>query len=841
MRPLTLTLFGPPRLVVDQTEVQFNQRKPLALLAYLAVTGQSHSRATLATLLWPDYAGARNYLRNVLSMVRQGLGENWHDFLAIDRNGVVWRPDAPAFVDVRAFEAHLAVWRGHNHGKGTLCATCRAALEQAVTLYTDDFLAGFAVADSADFDDWCLLQQEHLRRRLTEALDALSDFHTRQGALATALAMALHRLRVDLLDEATHRRLMELCYADGQRVHALRQYDECVRLLQEGLGVPPAPETDALLAAIRRGQPSSLHVPEQVSATPPASVTSSVTSSVHQSKRAGLPAPLMELVGREQELDDLTELLTAQDVRLVTLTGPGGVGKTRLALEAAHRLTPVYGHGAHFVELAAQRTPDDVTACIARTLAIDVGQSAAPEEVLCTALREREMLLVLDNFEHLPAAAPQVTRLLRCCPGLKVLATSRERLHLQGEHEYRVAPLSLPVPEGTVSLAAAQASDAVELFRRHAVAAQHQFRLDAATAPLVARICARLDGLPLAIELAAARVRYHTLSSLAERLTTSMTGPSHAHTPLDLLTTDRRDAEGRQRSLRAAIDWSYQLLTRHEQMLLRRLAVFVGGWTMESARAVCGRDFAEEIEAPLFSLLDKSLIVRRAGHSGESRFAMLETVRAFAHEALVAAGELEVTEVAMADYFLARSAQANADTQSPLFADIRRRFDADRANIRAFIQRTLERCDVPSLLLLGDSVFLFWSMFPYEAASVSAQIVAAVDGAPPSSAHAACLMRAGYWAWVAGDYANAHPWLQAALDMWCLPDVDSDPAVLTICRGVLGIVEYERGDFEDGLACFRPKSMPSAARRSVVTRHVVEQHGRPALAARSVRGSRRCA
>ncbi|MEZ4557807.1 MAG: BTAD domain-containing putative transcriptional regulator [Caldilineaceae bacterium] len=558
---------------------------------------------------------------------------------------------------------------------------------------------------------------------MTEALDAL-------GAISTPGRVRSPRhwqwrfivWGADPLDEATHRRLMELYHADGQRVHALRQYDECVRLLQEGLGVPPAPETDALLAAIRRGQPSSLHVPEQVSATPPASVTSSVTSSVHQSKRAGLPAPLMELVGREQELDDLTELLTAQDVRLVTLTGPGGVGKTRLALEAAHRLTPVYGHGAHFVELAAQRTPDDVTACIARTLAIDVGQSAAPEEVLCTALREREVLLVLDNFEHLPAAAPQVTRLLRCCPGLKVLATSRERLHLQGEHEYRVAPLSLPVPEGTVSLAAAQASDAVELFRRHAVAAQHQFRLDAATAPLVARICARLDGLPLAIELAAARVRYHTLSSLAERLTTSMTGPSHAHTPLDLLTTDRRDAEGRQRSLRAAIDWSYQLLTRHEQMLLRRLAVFVGGWTMESARAVCGRDFAEEIEAPLFSLLDKSLIVRRAGHSGESRFAMLETVRAFAHEALVAAGELEVTEVAMADYFLARSAQANADTQSPLFADIRRRFDADRANIRAVI-RTLERRDVQRLLLLGDSVFLFWSMFPYEAASVSAQII----------------------------------------------------------------------------------------------------------------------
>ncbi|MCB0158981.1 MAG: tetratricopeptide repeat protein, partial [Caldilineaceae bacterium] len=239
MRPLTLTLFGPPHLIVDGTEVQFNQRKPLALLAYLAVTGHSHSRATLAALLWPEYAGARNYLRNVLSMVRQDLGENWGDFLAIERNDVAWRPDAPAFVDVRAFEAHLASWRGHHHDDGILCAACRAALEQAVALYIDDFLAGFGVADSADFDDWCLMQQEHLRRGLTTALDALSDFHTAQGELTTALTMARRRLRVDPLDEATHRRLMQLYHADGQRVHALRQYDECVRLLQQGLAVPP--------------------------------------------------------------------------------------------------------------------------------------------------------------------------------------------------------------------------------------------------------------------------------------------------------------------------------------------------------------------------------------------------------------------------------------------------------------------------------------------------------------------------------------------------------------------------------------------------------------------------
>lgn len=352
---------------------------------------------------------------------------------------------------------------------------------------------------------------------------------------------------------------------------------------------------------------------------------------------ANLPIHLTRLLGRERESASAAELLRRSHVRLVTLTGPGGTGKTRLALQVAADLLDAFPDGVWFVDLAPIRDPELVPDTIAQVLGLKEEQQGSIMEVLSTYLGYKQLLLVLDNFEQVVDGAVHVGKLLSMTPHTKVLATSRVALHLGGEHEFSVPPLALPDLRKAADLAALTQYAAVALFIERAQAVKPDFEVTDATAPVIAEICVRLDGLPLAIELAAARVKLFPPEALLQRLGDR----------LKLLTGGARDLPARQQTLRNTIDWSYTLLSPEEQLLFARLAVFAGSWTLEAAEVVCQGHGAAQIDVldALQGLADKSLVRRvepTLGDAGpEPRFMMLETIREYARERLSSGGEAE--------------------------------------------------------------------------------------------------------------------------------------------------------------------------------------------------------
>src|SRR5437763_1485596 len=336
-----------------------------------------------------------------------------------------------------------------------------------------------------------------------------------------------------------------------------------------------------------------------------------------------LPVPLTGLIGRERDVAALCARLLTPQTRLLTLTGAGGVGKTRLALQVATELQDAFADGVSFIDLAPLTEARLAAATIAQALGVMQSGSQSVVQTLQAALRGRTMLLVLDNFEQVVTAAPLVTDLLTACPQLKVLATSRVPLHVRGEHECRVCPLAVPDPAHLPDLPTVAQYPAVALFVARGQEAKADFALTAATAPAIAEICARLDALPLAIELAAAHVRVFSPQALLARLSRR----------LDLITAGPQDLPARQRTLRATIDWSYRLLTTQEQVLFARLSVFMGGGTLEAIEAICNPQGGLDVVAGVESLLQKSLLVQTE-RDGELRFGLLETLHEYARARL---------------------------------------------------------------------------------------------------------------------------------------------------------------------------------------------------------------
>jgi predicted ATPase/class 3 adenylate cyclase len=370
-----------------------------------------------------------------------------------------------------------------------------------------------------------------------------------------------------------------------------------------------------------------------------------------------LPLQPTPFLGREKEVDAVQQLLLRDSSRLVTLTGPGGIGKTRLALQVAAELTEHFRDGTWFVSLAPLSDPDLVIPTISQALGLPEAREQSPLEHLKHALKEKQTLLLLDNFEQVGAAALAVADLLTGCPRLKVLVTSREGLHLRAEHAYAVPPLRLPEPKHLPDLVALCQYEAVALFIERAQTVTSEFQVSTANAPAVAEICVRLDGLPLAIELAAARIRLFSPQALLTRLGQR----------LPLLTSSARDVPARQQTLRQTIQWSYDLLTTAEQRLFRRLAVFVGGCTMQAVEKVA-EDVAEKQTSVLdtvTSLLDKNLLRQTEQEDGEPWFVMLETIREFGLEALAERGELEAVRYTHAEYSLQLAEEAEPELSGP--------------------------------------------------------------------------------------------------------------------------------------------------------------------------------
>ena len=635
MPQLTLRLLGPPAIELDGEPVSLGRHKAMALLAYLALSPGSHSRDSLAALLWPelDQRRARAEVRRTLSVLNRTLGDAW---LTIDRETAGWAPQDEAWLDVDALRECLAACAAHGHAADEVCEACVPFLSEAVALYRDGFLAGFTLPGSAAFDEWQFFETESLRDALAGALQRLAGWHGGQDEFEAAIPLARRWVSLDPTHEPAQRALMALYARSGQRSAALRQYAECERTLKAELDIAPSEETAQLYEAIRHGLDR-----------PAAGSAADVT--LPPLRTDNLPAQSTTFVGRKQALAEIARLLADRDVRLLAVVGPGGMGKTRLALEVARQALPRFPAGAWWVDLAP--LPADASrgreAPVSRTVAAALGVQEQPDrplpEVIADSLQTRELLLVLDNCEHvIDGAARLVGLLLSRCPDLTVLTTSREPLHVPGEHLYEVPPMDLP---GAGEMAARRLdADAVQLFGQRAVAVRPGFSLEGCAA-LVADVCQRLDGMPLAIELAAARLRALSLAEVAGRLDDRFR----------LLTGGSRTALPRQRTLRYTVEWSVELLDPAEQALFARLSVFIGGFDLEAAEAVCGGEGvpAAEVLDRLASLVDKSLVIAVHGEGGTTRYRLLETLRAYARERLAARGETDVIAARHARCYLA--------------------------------------------------------------------------------------------------------------------------------------------------------------------------------------------
>jgi predicted ATPase len=417
-----------------------------------------------------------------------------------------------------------------------------------------------------------------------------------------------------------------------------------------------------------------------------------------------LPTQLTSLIGREREVATLCDLLQRHDLRLLTLTGPGGVGKTRLALRVTEAAAQDFPDGIWFVPLAAIRDPALILSAIAQALDVREAGHRSLLERIVAFLQGKDALLILDNFEHVIESAPLLSELLSRCRDLMCLVTSRAVLRLSGEHAFPVPPLPLPPVAHATTAERASLSPAVRLFVSRAQAARQDFRLTDANAAAVEAICRRLDGLPLAIELAAARARHLTPTELAGRLVAQEGGSA-----LHVLAGGPRDAPDRQQTLRYAIAWSYDLLAPVEQALFRRLAVFVGGFTLEAAEAVANTagEAAIDVIDGIAVLVDQSLLQPEVS-GGVSRYGMLETVREFALEQLAASGEEEAVHNAHAAYFLALAERAAPLLHGAQQQEWLERLQVEHANLRIVLARSEESGDVTSALRLAAALWRFW-------------------------------------------------------------------------------------------------------------------------------------
>lgn len=724
-----ISLLGPLELRADTgTPVEVGGARLRRLLILLALEpGRTVTVGRLTDALWAGEppAGAANALQALVSRLRRAG-------LPVEAQPGGYRlAVAPDDVDVHRFEAAVRAARARladDPAEG-----CRR-LAEALDLWRGPALAD--VAD-ADFARAPVARLTELRLAATEDLVRARLDRAAPEALLPQLRelVAAHPLRERLTGL-----LIRVLHRAGRAAEALAEYERLRATLADTLGTDPGPELAALHLEILRGEPAAVpvHSDSRVPADPaqspaPTDGHPAAVADPGRPARGNLPATLTSFVGREEEVARVAGLLDR--FRLATLTGPGGAGKTRLAVESGRAMAGRFPDGVWLVPLAPVTDPAEVPQAALAALGLreqallaragrGAPEPADPVGRLVDALAGRAVLLLLDNCEHLLDAAADLTeRLLTACPGLRVLATSREPLGITGEALRPVESLALP-PAGA-DPAAALAYPAVRLFADRAGAVRPDFAVDAATVGPVVRICRALDGMPLAIELAAARLRTMTAAQVDTRLDDRFR----------LLTGGSRTALPRHQTLRAVVDWSWDLLDDTERALWRRLAVFAGGATLEAAERVCGDGAVGDVLDGLSALVDKSLLV--AGGTGEPRYRMLETIREYGLDRLAEAGEADRVRRAHAAEYLALAEAAEPELRGAAQLDWLRRLSADHDNLHSGLRHAIAVADAPTAVRYAAALGWYWWLTGQraEGADLAGQVLAlpGLAGAPPAA------------------------------------------------------------------------------------------------------------
>ena len=596
---LELRLLGPIQLSIDDGRpLTLPVRKEEALLAYLATEhGHAHSRDSLVGLLWPDAPPdkARLSLRVNLSNLKKRL--NGAEVAALFRSTPLdLRFEAGACrLDIVEFSRGLRSGEHHDHRRDELCSRCQPAFSRAVALYRGTFLDGFYLDQCQLFDEWLFMQRERFRVQMLDALEKLTAYHLRRSEEVEALPYARRQLELDPLREQAHLQIMQIHLAQGDRSGALRQYDRCCSVLRTELGVEPSIE-------IRE-----LH--QQILATTAHTVAPPTHADAEHS-HPQLPVYLTPFVGRQGELTLLAERIRAGDYRLITLVGPGGMGKTRLAIEAARQHSTHFADGVYFVPCAAVQTVTAAADTLAAALGITYRADGRPPQVqLLDWLRPRHALLVIDNFEQILAAAPLLVEVLQAAPQVVILVTSREPLNVQAEDLIHVTGLPVPALE---QVAEASHFAAVRLFVDRAYRMDKRFHLNADNVADVVRICRLVAGQPLALELAASHTVTRTCRAIAEAIGADF----------NFLRADLPDLPVRHQSLGAIFEYSWQALTPLEQSSFGRLSIFCNPFNVEAAIAVAGASLA------ILTRLHRVHLLQR--HDDFERFSVHELLRKFA-------------------------------------------------------------------------------------------------------------------------------------------------------------------------------------------------------------------
>ena len=612
MAQLKLYLFGAPRVAIDDTPVDLPRRKVLAALVYLVRSRKRIQRDALATLLWPEAErkSARSSLRRELHALNSAIGPKW---LEMTRDDLMLNPDADVWSDVDEFRQCIA---------NTLTdGTNPQTLKDAVALYQSDFLTGFTLSDCPAFDDWQFFESEELRRDYANALTELVQIMRAQNDYQRAVDYARRWLALDPLDELVHRELMQLYALAGQQAAAVRQYDECVRILDDELGVPPEEETVALYEAIRTRQ-----FPEHDKMTrslwmfhnrpSPHPVTQPPS---HLVARHNLPSLSTSFVGRELELEAIETLLVDEaECRLLMLVGPGGIGKTRLSLAVAQNIVENaqeqvpqenFRDGIYFVPLAEVSENGSILPALADALSFSFQGTVEPLAQLINYLKTQSLLLILDNFENLLEQAELLSEMLSRVPALTLLITSREALTLQEEWLYAVSGFPTPSVQG--SLEQFETNTAVQLFLQRARRSDSSLTLTDKAHRHIARICELVDGMPLGIELAATWVRVLSIEEIATEIESS----------LDFLATTKHSVLDRHSSMRTVLDQTWQLLSQPEQDAFCKHSIFRNGFTRQAASRV-----ADVSMIVLAALVRKSILFKESN----GRYAIHGLLRQFA-------------------------------------------------------------------------------------------------------------------------------------------------------------------------------------------------------------------